>query len=79
MTDNNNSQYATRDIRTHDLVTGEELLIAYFPEAGVVTINGYSVTRSQETEDLDGKAVFHRNLGDKVFTVAADSLSELYF
>lgn len=39
MADNNGSQFATRDIRTHDLVTGEELMITFFPRAGVVTIN----------------------------------------
>ena len=79
MTDNNGSQFATRDIRTHDLLTGEELKITFFPRAGVVTINGYSVNRSQRSEDLDDRAVFLRSLDDKQFTVSTDSLSELFF
>ena len=79
MSDNNGSQFATRDIRTHDLVTGEELMIAFFPRAGVVTINGYSVNRSQKFEDLDENAVFLRTLDDKLFTVSTDSLGELFF
>ena len=44
-------QNRPRTLRTHDLVTGEELLIAYYPNAGVVTVNGYSVTRSPGLED----------------------------
>jgi len=55
MADNNGSQFATRDVRTHDLVTGEKLMITFFPQAGVVTINGYSVNRSQKLQDLDKK------------------------
>ena len=78
MNDNIISQYATRDIRTHDLSTGEELLIVYFPEAAVFTINGYPVARSQKF-DLDGKVVFHRPHSDKLFTVAISSLTELLF
>jgi len=46
MTENDVEQYATCTLHTHDLVGGQELLIAYFPEAGVVTVNGSSVTRS---------------------------------
>jgi hypothetical protein len=79
MTDNNGSQFATRDIRTHDLVTGEELLIVYFPRVNAITINGYSVTRSDVFEDSLGRAVFHRTPSDKPFTVETDSLSELYW
>ena len=72
-------KYSIRTLTIHDLVTGEAFAIAYFPRAGVVTINGYSVTRSQEFDDLDGKAVFFRPLGDKLFTVGIESVSELYF
>jgi len=79
MADNNGSQFATRDMRTHDLVTGEELMITFFPRAGVVTINGYSVNRSQKFEDIDEKAVFLRTLDDKLFTVSTNSLGELFF
>lgn len=54
-------------------------MITFFPSAGVVTINGYSVNRSQKLEDMDEKAVFLRSLDDKIFTVSTDSLSELFF
>ena len=79
MTDNSDTLYDVRDIRTHDIVTGEQLLIVYFPKAGVVTINGYTVTRSQKLWDLYEKAVFHRPLSDKPFTVATTSLTNLFF
>jgi len=79
MNGTSNTQYASRDIRTYDLVTGEELLIVYFPKVDAITINGYSVTRSDVFENSLGKAVFHRNPSDKPFTVAIDSLSELYW
>lgn len=79
MTDNNNTQYATQMLRTRDLESGEELLIVYYPRAGVVIIDGYRVARSQGFEDIDRKAVFHRSLGDKLYTVATNSLSELYY
>ena len=79
MTGTSKTQYASRDIRTHDLVTGEELLIVYFPKVDAITINGYSVTRSNVFEDSLGRAVFHRTPSDKPFTVTTDSLSELYW
>jgi hypothetical protein len=78
MSDNNNKQYATRTLHTHDLETGKELLIAYFPEAGVVTINGYSVTRVQDHDDMDGQAVFVRRIDKKLFTLETLDLSKLY-
>jgi hypothetical protein len=79
MTGNNDTQHATRMLRTRDLESGEELLMVYYPDAGVITIDGYLVTRAQDLGDFDGKAVFHRPIGDKLFTVATDSLSELYW
>ncbi len=78
MTKNNNEQYATKTLRAHDLVSGQELLVAFFPEAGVVTINGWSVTRTPEHEDKDGQAVFHRAMDNKLFTVDMNSLRKLY-
>ena len=45
MTEIDVEQYATCTLDTHDLVSGQELLIAYFPEAGVVTANGSSASR----------------------------------
>ncbi len=79
MTDNNDTLYDVRDIRTHDIVTGEELLIVYFPRVGVVTINGYTVSRSQKLRDLYERALFYRPLSDKPFTVATTSLTNLFF
>ena len=65
-------------VTTRDLVSGEELLIAYFPNSGVVTVNGYSVTRSPELEDRASQAVFLRPLGKKLFTVDTAVLSRLF-
>ena len=79
MNGTSNTEYASRDIRTYDLVTGEELLIVYFPKVDAITINGYSVTRSDMFEDSLGKAVFYRTPSDKPFTVATESLSALFF
>lgn len=78
MNDNIITQYATRYIRTHDLSTGQELLIIYFPEAALFAINGHAVARSEKF-DLDGKVVFHRPHSDKLFTVDISSLTELLF
>ena len=79
MTDNGGGRQVTRMIRTHDLVSGDELLIVYFPRAGVVTINGYSVTRSPELEDSEGvQSMFHRGIGNKLYSVSIDSLTQLY-
>ncbi len=77
MNENNNEQNKPQTLPTHDLVTGEELLITYFPNAGVVTVNGYSVTRSPALEDKASQAVFHRPLGNKVFTLDTAILSRL--
>ncbi len=74
----NNDELDYQTLHTHDLLSDEELWIAYFPIAGVVTINGYSVTRSPELEDRAGQAVFHRALGDKLFTVEVDNLSGFF-
>ena len=78
MSDNGDVRRATRTLHTFDQVSGDELSIVYFPRAGVVTINGYSVARSQESKSLDGKTVFHRPLGNKVFTVATEKISTLF-
>jgi hypothetical protein len=77
MNENSNEQNKPRTQRTHDLVSGEELLVVYFPNAGVVTVNGYSVTRSPELEDKASQAVFRRPLGNMVFTVETGILSRL--
>ncbi len=79
MNDTSNTQNASRDMRTYDLVTGEELLIVYFPKVDAMTINGYSITRSDMYEDSLGKAVFYRTPSDKPFTVSTESLSALFF
>ncbi len=68
----------TCTVSTWDLITGDELLLAYFPEAGVITVNGFSVTRSPELEDRASQAVFHRPLFDKLITVDTAILSRLF-
>ena len=78
MTDNSNTQSASRMLRTHDLVSGEELSMVYYPEAGEVSINGDSVTRSLGRGGA-GRVVFYRTLDSVLFTVTTDSLFELYF
>ena len=77
MTEKNDEQHY-RSLHTHDLLSGEELEIVHFLNSGVVTINGYSVTRSPKLEDSAGQAVFHRALGDKLFTVASDKFGRLF-
>jgi hypothetical protein len=78
MTNNYNTQNAARMLRTHDLVSGEELLMVYYPGPGEVSINGYSVTRSLGRGGAE-QVVFYRAFSNKLFTVMAESLSELYF
>ncbi len=77
MTENNDEQHY-RSLNTHDLFSGEELEIVYFLSSGVITINGYSVTRSPKLEDSASQAVFQRALGDKQFTVASDKFGRLF-
>jgi hypothetical protein len=67
-----------RTVTTRDLLTGEELLLAYFLKPGVITVNGYSVTRSPELEDRSSQAVFRRPLRNKLFTVETAILSRLF-
>jgi len=79
MTGNDITQYARRKLRTRDLKSGEELFIIYYPRADAVTINGYAVTRSDKFPEALGMAVFYRTSTDKPYTIATDSLSELYW
>ena len=79
MTDYGGGGRIPRTLHTHDLVSGENLFIIYFPVEGLVSINGYAVTRSDEFQEALGMAVFHRTPTDKPFTVATESLSELYW
>ena len=79
MIGNNNTEYAVRRLRTRDLKSGEELFSIYYPRADAVTINGYAVTRSDKFPEALGMAVFYRTPTDKPFTIATDSLSELYW
>lgn len=78
MSDSNNLQSATRTLNTYDLESGEKVLIAYFPEEDVVTINGYPVTRAQGDTGRDGEAVLIRRIDKKLFTVDRAILSRLY-
>ena len=78
MSDNINKQYAARTAHTYDLESGEQLLVTYFPVAGVVTINGHSVSRAQKDEDMDRQARFLWRTDKKLFTVDALSLTKLF-
>ena len=78
MSNNHREREKTRTLRTRDVKSGEELIIAYFPEAGVVTINAFVVNRSPAHEQTSKHAVFHRDMGDKLFTVPSESIAELF-
>jgi len=78
MTDNGNVHDAPRILRTHDLVSGEALLLVYFPKAGAITINGSSVTRIPGLTGRAGQSVFHQAPGDREYIVATDVIARLY-
>ena len=78
MSDTYSKQIAARTVHTYDLESGEELLVAYFPVAGIVTINGFSVTRAQAHDDIDSQAIYLRRTDNKLFTVDTLSLTKLY-
>ena len=58
MSDNGDLQRAIRILQARDRESLENLVIAYFPNAGVVTINGYTVTRSQSLKTEHRKPCF---------------------
>ena len=78
MFDNKYQQTAKRIVHTVDLESREALFVAYFPVAGVITINGDSVTRAQGDEGMDGQTVFLRRIDKKLFTIDTLSLSKLF-
>jgi len=78
MTDNGDWGRISRTLQTRDLVSGEELSMVYYAEAGEVSINGYSVTRSLGRGGA-GLVVFYRALGNELFTVTTESFFELSF
>jgi hypothetical protein len=82
MTGNGGERTAPRIMRTHDLVSGEDLIIVFFPTTDIVTINGHSVIQSlghKGWKGWAGMSVFHRALGNKKYTVETDSIAKLYF
>jgi len=78
MTDNGNGRDLPRMTRAHDRVTGEDLMIVFYPKAGKVIINGDTVVLSQALAGREGESVFQQALGDKLFTVSTDSFSRLF-
>jgi hypothetical protein len=78
MTDTRVGPDVPRIRRASDLLSGEELEIAYFPKTDGITINGYSVIRSPGLTDRGGETVFHQVLGGKKFIVATNSIADLY-
>ena len=78
MSDNNNHQTAKRIVHTIDLESGEALYVAYFPVAGVITINGNSVTPAEGDQGMDEQSIFLRRIDKKLFTIDTMSLSKLF-
>ena len=77
MTDNGNGRDLPRMTRTHDRVSGEDLMIVFYPKAGKVIINGDTVVLSQGFSRREGESVFHQALGGKKFTVTTDIIAWL--
>ena len=78
MSVNGNGHDAPRILRAHDLVSGEALLLVYFPKAGAITINGYSVTQIPGLTGRAGQSIFHQAPGDREYIVATDLVAKLY-
>ena len=79
MIDNGNGRDLPRMTRTHDRVSGEDLMVIFYPKAGKVIINGDTVVLSQAFLGRAGESVFHQALGAKKYTVATDTIISLCF
>lgn len=79
MTDNGNGLELPRMIRTHDRVSGEGLMVIFYPKAGLMIINGDTVVLSQAFSGREGESVFHQVLGAKKYTVTTDIITKLCF
>ena len=79
MTDNGNGRDLPRMTRTHDRVSGEDLMVIFYPKAGKVIINGDTVVQSQAFSGREGESVFHQALGAKKYTITTDIITKLCF
>jgi hypothetical protein len=79
MIDNGNGRDLPRMTRTHDRVSGEDLMVVFYPKAGKITINGDTVVLSQAFSGREGESVFNQILGIKKYTVSTDSYTQLCF
>ena len=65
-------------LQTYDLESGEKLLLEYFPEEDLITINGYPASRAQGDVGSDNEILFLRRIDKKLFTIDALLLSRLF-
>ena len=79
MIDNGNGRDLPRMTRTRDRVSGEEIMVIFYPKAGKVIINGDTVVLSQAFSGRKGESVFHQALGAKKYTVTTDIITKLCF
>jgi len=79
MIDNGNGRDLPRMTRTHDRVSGEDLMVIFYPKAGKLIINGDMVVLSQAFSGREGESVFHQALAAKKYTVATDIITKLCF
>ena len=68
----------SKTINTRDLMNGEELEVTYFPDTGVVKINGDTVVRSTPLETDEDQTVFHRSPDNRLFTISKEDLGRLH-
>jgi len=79
MIDNGNGRELPRMTRTHDRVSGEDLMVIFYPKAGKIIINGDTVVLSQAFSSQEGESVFHQALGARKYTVTTDIITKLCF
>ena len=79
MIDNGNGRDLPRMTRTHDRVSGEDLMVIFYPKAGKLIINGDTVVLSQAFSGREGESVFHQSLVAKKYTIATDIITKLCF
>jgi len=79
MIDSGNGRDLPRMTRTHDRVSGEDLMVVFYPRAGKIKINGDTVVPSQAFSGRVGESVFHQALGAKKYTIATDIIAKLRF
>ena len=74
-----NGRDRPRVTHTHDCVSGEDLIVIFYPKAGRIIINGDTVVLSRGFSGREGESVFHPALGGRKYTVATDVIVDLCF